>query len=113
MPAAEREEISAQKFSPPDHQPPSPESAEPAAEDQSPTGRDAGGGEDPGADETPAPGDQQPGAGRGNRSGADWGGGYVGYLASARMPGLAGRGDPYRPWFSGADWADPWFTGAL
>ena len=65
----------------------------------------------------PAEPDQPGGRPAGERDAADRSGrtrgdaGYRARLPSAGDLGLHGRRDPYRPWFAGADWTQPWFTG--
>ncbi len=65
----------------------------------------------------PALGPGEPGGGpAGQRGAADqrWpAGGYLGYPPFGRDLGLVGWREPYRPWFTGSDWVQPWFTGGF
>ncbi|MGO9503282.1 MAG: hypothetical protein ACLPUO_17300 [Streptosporangiaceae bacterium] len=55
----------------------------------------------------------------GGRRPWDWGGfdpsggllDFLGSLPASGPPGGRGARSPYQPWFAGAEWARPWFTG--
>jgi hypothetical protein len=79
------------------------QASEPAGCSPDPISPDAG--REPGSAGGQPPDDAQPelrrGAEPGRRAAAPGPGAY---------PGPWGSPEPYRPWFSGADWAAPWFT---